>query len=70
MITITGTKSEIEAFAEGIMKANSKGGECFLTFKERECSIPDFRPCENCKSNKERGINCLTYHCKINYTKK
>lgn len=46
MITISGTKEEIETFAEGIIKANEKGGKCFLSFKERECSIDDFRPCE------------------------
>jgi hypothetical protein len=62
-------KEEIEQFAEGIIKANEKGHECFLAFSGRDCSIDDFRPCENCKSAKERGINCLKYHCKVKYIK-
>ena len=67
MITITGTKEEIETFAEGIIKANNKGHCCFLTFEGKDCSIPDFRPCESDKTDKERGLNCLKYHCEVKY---
>lgn len=67
IIEITGTKEEIETFAEGIIKANNKGHYCYLKFKDKDCSIPDFRPCEGCDSDKERGLNCLKYHCEVKY---
>jgi hypothetical protein len=67
MITITGSREEIETFAEGIIKANQKGNMCFLKFKELECSLPDFRPCETCKDDKERGLRCLKYHCNVKF---
>ena len=67
MITISGTREEIETFAEGIIKANIKGSQCFLEFKGKDCSIPDFRPCEGCETDKERGVNCLKYHCEVEY---
>lgn len=55
MITIRGTREEIETFAEGIIKANIKSSQCFLEFKDKDCSVADFRPCEGCKTDKERG---------------